>query len=167
MAWNYLNSHWPWRKATARPRRGNHQRRAFADRHHQHSAKRKAKCSRCFCPCSKPLRRFSRSGTPAQNGSLSVILQTTAMKSKSGFKKLELLARLTAMILPTAFVTACCAHPASQLAPTRSSTGILRLSPGETYKATKNETWHSHERYQACERDAINAVAALKQRTNH
>ena len=47
------------------------------------------------------------------------------------------------------------------------SSGILRLAPGQTYTAAGNEVWHSAARYAACEQDAINATAALKQLQNH
>jgi hypothetical protein len=42
----------------------------------------------------------------------------------------------------------------------------LRLTKNQTYTAQGNETWYSAARYSACEQDALNAVAALKQLQN-
>lgn len=46
------------------------------------------------------------------------------------------------------------------------ASGILKLKAGQVYTASGEETWHSAQRYAACERDAINAIAALKECQN-
>jgi hypothetical protein len=50
--------------------------------------------------------------------------------------------------------------PAGSLYP---PSGILMLTPGQTYQAQANETWHSAARYQQLELSYIDAIAALKQ----
>lgn len=64
------------------------------------------------------------------------------------------------------FVLTSCANVSRVPAALHQPGGILKLSPGQTYTAQGNETWHSAARYAACEQDVVNALAALKQAKN-
>jgi hypothetical protein len=90
---------------------------------------------------------------------LSETLLGIAMKFKMKFSKLGLMA----MTLGQMSCTNVSSVPRASLYP---SNGILRLNAGDTYTAKGSEVWHSAARYAACEEDAINAVAALKQKEN-
>jgi hypothetical protein len=85
------------------------------------------------------------------------------MKSKTKLKRLAKAALLAAIVLLTSCVTGCLGRPESKYP----NDGILHLKKGDNYIAQDTETWYSLLRYQQCERDAINAAAALKQQKNH
>jgi hypothetical protein len=84
------------------------------------------------------------------------------MTSKTELKQLGKLALLMGTGLLTSCATGSYGAPASRYP----NNGILHLKAGDTYTSTGIETWYSLARYQACERDAINAAAALKQSKN-
>jgi uncharacterized protein YceK len=84
------------------------------------------------------------------------------MTSKTELKWLGKLALLLATTSLTGCATVSSEVPASRYP----NNGVLHLKAGDTYTATETETWYSLTRYQACERDAINAAAALKQIKN-
>ena len=85
--------------------------------------------------------------------------QNTVTTFKMKFSRLGLLATTLGLISCTGVSSV----PRGSVYPPG---GILRLSAGQTYTAAGHETWHSAARYAACEQDAINAAAALKQKEN-
>ncbi len=71
-----------------------------------------------------------------------------------------------ALLMATGLLTSCATGSSGAPGLRYPSDGILHLKAGEMYTSTGIETWYSLARYQACERDAINAAAALKQSKN-
>jgi hypothetical protein len=84
------------------------------------------------------------------------------MNSKTASKRLGKLA----LLLVTTSLTGCATVSSGVPGLRYPNEGILHLKAGEMYTSTGIETWYSLARYQACERDAINAAAALKQSKN-
>jgi hypothetical protein len=71
-----------------------------------------------------------------------------------------------ALLMVIVLLTSCATGSSGARESRYPNNGILHLKAGDTYTSTGIETWYSLARYQACERDAINAAAALKQSKN-
>jgi hypothetical protein len=84
------------------------------------------------------------------------------MTSKTELKRLGKLA----LLMATGLLTSCATGSSGAQASRYPNDGILHLKAGEIYTSTGIETWYSLARYRVCEKDAINATAALKQAKN-